>query len=145
MYRRDIADLGSLKNCDVCSTKENLNPEQGFFIMGLINSMPASWGLTTKRATTTPLIHPFPDSPAILISNNLVPILDASSKQIYRLFLEKKQTTPTAKVKLAAKYSNIDIDWKSVYSLSFRSTLESKLREFPYCLYKRKTVSFRHG
>ena len=50
-------------------------------------------------------------------------------KKICRLLLEKKQTTPTAKVKLAAKYSNIDIDWKSVYLLSFR-TLESKLREF---------------
>ena len=83
--------------------------------------MPASWRLTIKRATTAPVIDPLPDSPAILISNNLVPILDASSKQIYRLFLEKKQTTPTAKVKLAAKYSNIDIDWKSVYSLSFRT------------------------
>ena len=59
------------------------------------------------------------DSPAILISNNLVPILDVSSKQIYQLFLEKKQTTPTAKVKLAAEYSNIDIDWKSVYSLRY--------------------------
>ena len=89
--------------------------------MGLINSMPASWGLTTKRATNAPMIHPLPDSPAILISNNLVPILYASSKQIYRLFLEKKQTTPTAKVKLAAKYSNIDIDWKSFYSLNLEN------------------------
>ena len=77
------------------------------------------------------------DSPAILISNNLVPILDVSSKQIYRLFLEKKQTTPTAKVKLAAKYSNIDIDWKSVYSLSFRTTLEFKLREFQFKILNR--------
>ena len=132
MYRRDIADLGFLKICDLFSTKENLNPEQGFFIMGIINSMPASWRLTIKRATTAPVIDPLPDSPAILISNNLVPILDASSKQIYRLFLEKKQTTPTAKVKLAAKYSNIDIDWKSVYSLSFHirfsSTLFKKVR-----------------
>ena len=34
-------------------------------------------------------------------------------------FQEKKQTTPTAKVKLDAKYSNIDIDWKSVDSLCF--------------------------
>ena len=109
VYRRDIADLGFLKICDLFSTKENLNPEQGFFIMGIINSMPASWRLTVKRATTAPVIDPLPDSPAILISNNLVPILDASSKQIYRLFLEKKETTPTAKVKLAAKYSNIDI------------------------------------
>ena len=149
VYRRDIADLGFLKICDLLSTKENLNPEQGFFIMGIINSMPASWRLTVKRATTAPVIDPLPDSPAILISNNLVPILDASSKQIYRLFLEKKGATPTAKVKLAAKYSNIGIDWKSVYSLPFRTTLESKLREFQFKILnrivKRKTVSFRHG
>ena len=65
--------------------------------------MPASWRLTIKRATTAPVIDPLPDSPVSLISNSLVPIL-ASSKQIYRLFLEKKQTTLTAKVKLAAKY-----------------------------------------
>ena len=118
-YRRNIADL----ICDLFSTKENLNPEQGFFIMGIINSMPARWRLTIKRATTALVTDPLPDTPAILMSNNLVPILDVSSKQIYRLFLEKKQTTPTAKVKLAAKYSNIDIDWKT----------------------KRKIVSFRHG
>ena len=67
----------------------------------------------------------------------MVPILDAPSKQIYRLFLDKKQTTPTAKVKLAAKYSNIDIDWKSVYSLSFRTTLESKRREFKFKILNR--------
>ena len=82
--------------------------------MGLINSMPASWRLTIKRATIATS-----GSPAILINNNLVPILHASSKQIYRLFQEKKQTTPTAKVKLDAKYSNIDIDWNSVDSLCF--------------------------
>ena len=91
VYRRDIADLRFLKICDLFSTKENLNLEQGFSIMGLTNSMPASWRLTIKRATTAPVIDPLPDSPAILISNNLVPILDASSKQMYQLFLEKNK------------------------------------------------------
>ena len=55
VYRRDIADLGLLKICDLFSTKENLNPERGFFIMCLINSMPASWSLTIKRATIAPV------------------------------------------------------------------------------------------
>ena len=87
--------------------------------MGVINSIPASWRLTIKSTTTAPVIYPLPDSPTILTSHNLVPVLDASSKQIYRLFLEKKQTTPTAKVKLAAKYSNRDIDWKSVFRFLF--------------------------
>ena len=99
--------------------------------------MPASWRLTIKRATAAQAIDPLPDSPAILISNNLVSIFDVSSKQIYRFFLEKKQTTPTAKVRLAAKYPNIDIDWKGVYSLAFRTTLESKLREFQFKILNR--------
>ena len=34
--------------------------------------------------------------------------------------------------KFAAKYPNTDIERKSVYSLSFRKTLESKLREFQF-------------
>lgn len=66
---------------------------------------------------------------AILIHNNLVSILDVSSKQIHQLFLAKKHTTPTAKVRLAAKYPNTDIDWKGVYSLAFRTTLESMLKK----------------
>ena len=99
--------------------------------------MPASWRLTIKRATAAPAIDPLPDSPAILISNNLVSIFFVSSKQIYQLFLEKKQTMPTAKVRLAAKYPNRDIDWKGVYSLAFRTTLQSKLREFQFKILNR--------
>ena len=63
--------------------------------MSIINSMPASWRLAIKRATTAPVIDSLPDSSAILISENLVPILDASSNKIYRLFLEKKQRVRT--------------------------------------------------
>ena len=44
------------------STEENLNPEQGFFIMGLINSMPANQCLPIKRATTAPMIDSLPHS-----------------------------------------------------------------------------------
>ena len=78
--------------------------------MSIINAMPASFRLAIKRASTAPVIDSLPDSSAILLSENLVPIRDASSNKIYRLFLEKKQTTPTAKVYLAATYPNTDID-----------------------------------
>jgi len=69
-------------------------------------------------------------------SDNLVPILDASSKQIYQLVLrkkqKKKQIPPTAKQKLTNKYPNTAINWQKVYSLAFQTTLESKIREFEY-------------
>ena len=78
--------------------------------------MPTKWDLTNKTATNAPVIEPVPiaNSPAILITENLVAILDASSKHIYRLLLEKKQTTPTTKEKLSARYPNMVIDWKNV-------------------------------
>ena len=100
VYRRDIADLGFFA---IYFQLKKSQSWAKFLHYGSINFMPASWRLTIKRTTIAPVIDPLPDSPASLISNNLVPIL-ASLKQIYWLFLEKKQTTLTAKVKLAAKY-----------------------------------------
>ena len=93
--------------------------------------MPAAWRLLIRTANFAPVLYPLPNTPAILI-NMLIPILDASSKHIYRSFLAKKQTTPTAKEKLSAKYHHLTIDWKRVYLLSFRTTLETKLREFQF-------------
>ena len=82
------------------------------------------------------MLSPLLNTLAILINDILIPILDASSKHIYRSFLAKKQTTPTAKdqQKLSAKYHHLTIDWKRVNLLSFRTTLETKLREFQFKL-----------
>ena len=51
--------------------------------------------------------------------------------------MAKKQTTPTAKEKLSAKYHHLTIDWKRVYLSSFRTTLETKLREFQFKILNR--------
>ena len=109
---------------------KQLNPEQSFFIMSVINSMPAAWRLLIRTANIAPVLSPLPNTPASLINDILISILDAASKHIYRSFLAKKQTTPTAKEELSAKYDHLTIDWKRVYLLSFRTTLETKLREF---------------
>ena len=55
------------------------------------------------------------------------------------LFWRKKQTTPTAKdrEKLSAKYHRLTIDWKRVYLLSFRTILETKLKEFQFKILNR--------
>ena len=90
-----------------------------------------------RAANIAPVLSPLPNTPAILISDILIPILDGSSKQIYRSFLTKKQTTPTAKERLSAKYHHLTIDWKRVYLLPFRTTLETKLREFQFKILNR--------
>ena len=92
-----------------------------------------------RTANIAPVLSPLPNTLAILINDILIPILDASSKHIYRSFLAKKQTTPTAKdrEKLSAKYHRLTIDWKRVYLLSFRTTLETKLSEFHFKILSR--------
>ena len=97
---------------------KQLNPEQSFFIMSVINSMPAAWRLLIRTANIAPVLSPLPNTLAILINDILIPILDASSKHIYRLLWRKKQTTPAAKEKLSAKYHHLTVDWKRVYLLS---------------------------
>ena len=79
------------------------------------------------------MIEEIPNDPKIELGNgNPIPILDISSKQIYQIFLRKKQIPPTAKRKITDKYPDINVKWDKVYSLPFRSTLESKTREFQY-------------
>ena len=99
--------------------------------------MPAARRLLIRTANIAPVLSPLPNTPAILINDILIPILDASSKHISRSFLAKKQTTPTAKEKLSAKYHHLTIDWKRVYLLSFRTTLETKLKEFQFKILNR--------
>ena len=100
----DIADQGFCKIWDLFSgNDEQLNPEQSFFIMRVIISMPAAWRLLIRTANIAPVISPLSNTPAILLNYILIPILDAFSKFKAQLSVfsgEKKQTTPTAKEKL---------------------------------------------
>ena len=151
MYRRDIVNLGVVKIKDLISANNSFscdfssltNPEQRFFLMSIINSIPAEWRSLIKASTNVTSANPIPITPTIkLPSGNVVPILDISPKQIYQIFLQQKQIAPTAKQKLSNKYSNIDIDWEKVYTLTFQCTLIQKSRNFKiyiYNLYKRET------
>ena len=141
MYRRDIVNIGFVKIGDLITENHSflyginplLNPDQRFFLMSIINSIPAEWRSVVKASADVSVSGPLPNTPTIRTeSDNLVPIFDASSKQIYQLFLWKKQIPPTAKQKSTNKYPNTVISWQKVYSLAFQTTLESKIREFQY-------------
>ena len=78
VYRRDIADQGFCKIWDLFSVDNvRLNPKQRLFIMSVINSMPAAWRLLIRKANIAPVLSPLPNTPALLINDILIPILDA--------------------------------------------------------------------
>ena len=140
IYRRDIVNLGFMKIGDLISannsfsydTSSLINPEQRFFLMSIINSIPTEWRSLIKASTDVTIADPIPSIPTIKMASDYVPILDLSPKQIYQSFKQQKQIEPTAKQKLTNKYSNIEIEWEKVYSLAFQCTLDTKIREFQY-------------
>ena len=89
-----------------------LSPEQKFFLMSLVDSFPVEWRAFAKSFTDASLIEKIPNEPKIGSGNgNSIPILDISSKQIYEIFLRKKQIPPTAKRKLTDKYPDTNVEW----------------------------------
>ena len=117
--------------------------------MSIIGSIPAHWRTIIKDSSSLPIISPVLDAPNIIIDGNSLTFSHFSSKQIYRQFQGKKQGLPTAQKKLSDKYPHSAIDWEKVYSLSFRSFMESKLREFQYkilnCIFFTNEKLFRFG
>ena len=87
MYRRDIVNLGLVKITDLISANNSFscdfssftNPEQRFFRMSIINSIPAEWRSLIKASANVISANPIPITPTIkLPSGNVVPILDIS-------------------------------------------------------------------
>ena len=134
VFRRDLFSIGLLKIADLLScdntttfnfTNLLLNPEQSFFVMSIIDSIPAHWR-TIIDSSSLPIISPISDVPTIIIDGNSLTFSEISSKQIYRQFQAKKQGLPTAQKKLSDKYPDSALDWEKVYSLPFSSSMETK-------------------
>ena len=72
--------------------------------------------------------------PVLTIAGKTMDLANIASKLVYREFRSVKQTTATAKTKILSQYPDLSIDWKRLYSLAFKTTLDTKLREFQYKL-----------
>ena len=141
VYRSDLFNLGIIKVGDLITDNNlflhkdpfvTISPEQRFFIMGVVHSLPSDWKTIIRSSVCKNGKKPIPQTLYINLNCGSFPISDVTSKQIYNSFMCKKQIPPTAQQKISDKYSDTIINWKKVYSLPFRTTLDSKLREFQY-------------
>ena len=84
-----------------------ISPEQRFFIMGVIHSLPSDWETIIRPSVCKNEIRPIPCTPYIKLNCGSVTISVVTSKQIYDSVLRKKQTPPTAQQKITDEYSDI--------------------------------------
>jgi len=100
--------------------------------MGVVQALPSDWKTIIRSLLCKNEMRPIPDTPYIKLNCDSLPFSDVTSKQIYDSVLCKKQIPPTAQQIITDKNSDTVINWKRVSSLPFRTTLDSKLREFQY-------------
>ena len=63
------------------------------------------------------------------------------SKTLYKELLNRVITPPTVQLNFNSHFVNDVLEWKEIYSLSFRTSLDTKLREFQYKLLNRCLVT----
>ena len=63
------------------------------------------------------------------------------SKTLYRELRNRVITPPTAQLNFNTHFVNDVLEWKEIYSLPFRTSLDTKLREFQYKLLNRCLVT----
>ena len=95
----------------------------------IINAIPNEWRLIIKQRQQH-VYSPSNETIQINIDGVNVDLLKVTSKMIYNEFKRKKQTTPSAQIKLYQKYPELSVEWKKIYSLPFTVTTDTKIREF---------------
>ena len=102
--------------------------------MGILDAIPKEWHSIIK---TNPYRASSPidqTSFELIIAGKATGLANVTSKVVYEKFRLLKQTPATAKAKILNKYPDLAIikDWRKLYSLAFKTTLDTKLREFQY-------------
>ena len=104
----------------------------------ILDAIPMEW--RQKLREYNPNIKIEQKAKNIEISGKLCPVSKVNAKMIYWKFLNEKAKTPTAQKYIQKKLERSDIEWSSVYSKIYESTIDTKLRAFQFkilnnCLY----------
>ena len=123
VYRSDLVNLGIIKVGDLITDNNlflhedpyvTITPEQRFFIMGVVHSLPSDWKTVIKSSVCKNEIRPIPHTPYIKPNCGSFPISDVTSKQIYDYFSFVKKTSlsdsPTKNIRQIPRRHHLKID-----------------------------------
>ena len=110
----------------------SFTPKEKFQLMAIIDAIPTQWRHHLKICNNYQLNNSSVSSSAQLHLNGHNICLDkAISKNIYKEVRSKVEIIPTAELKYSEKY-NYQLDWKEIYCIPFRVTVDSRSREFQF-------------
>ena len=126
--------------CNVCQW--DFSPKDVFDLMAVIDTIPVAWRQSLKMngyVNKRPIV--LQDQIQLVINNKDVLIDKALSKSIYREIISGLVTPPTAQLRYNESFDNVCLEWEQIYSLPFKVTLDTKLRELQYKVLNRYLVT----
>ena len=118
VYRNDLVNFGIIKVGDLITDNNlflhedpyvTLYPEQRFFIMGVVHSLPPDWKTIIRSSFCKNEVRPIPHTPYIKLNCGSFPISDITSKQIYDSFSCKKtkpSDSPTKNIRQILRHGH---------------------------------------
>ena len=155
VYFKNLAEKGILRIGDLISDNNefivknnyklrelNTSPLDIFRLISVIDALPVEWreSLNTLASTAD---EPFNLYNEIKLSFNDKNVLieTAISKTIYKELRNRIITPPTVQLNCKTHFVNDVLEWKEIYSLPFRTSLDTKSREFQYKLLNRCLIT----
>ena len=145
IYMKRIKEAGFLKLGDILSNgsklkswdafrEKNLSLSDYLLLQGIFSAIPPNWKLSLEDGENT---NNQTDNAAVS-DNDVQDVTRMTSKSIYYTLVKRIQIPPTAQSKFNSLH-NISgiIDWKNIYLLPGRVTLDTRTRAFQYKILNR--------
>jgi len=156
VYFRNVAEKGILRMGDLISDNNefivksnhrlrelNISSLDVFRLISVIDALPVEWRESLNTFPSTADDEPFNLRNEIKLSFNNKNVLIEQSFQ--RSYIKKLRNRiiipPTAQLNFNTHFVNDVLEWKEIYSLPSRSSLDTKSREFQYKLHNRCLVT----
>ena len=68
----------------------------------------------------------------LVLNNHKISIDKVISKGVYEELISQFVTPPMAQLRYNENFNTVCLDWKEIYSLPFKVSLDTKSREFQY-------------
>ena len=122
---------GRLKIWSDFKFEYNLTDKSSFKWYQILNSMPKSWKktLADDGGNFRNLVHL---DHHLIKNNSILALKKLSPAEIYSLLILLRNNIPTSQKYYKKIFTNVDIEWKDIYLLPRKVTIETKLRIFQY-------------
>ena len=124
-----------IKKWDELKTEFDLIENKIFLIVQITYALPSSWNEILRNYTES-VNNPVIQDHHLIIKHQIFSLNKLNSATLYEILIDENKIKPTSQTYFENLFPKLKPDWKSIYLLPRRVTLETNLRMFQYKLLK---------